>query len=115
MTRALETAIYIARETSLEILVEPFFHEWRPDLSGKNSSAKEAAEAARIFEENDGLLPKTSPYLYETAEQVKSRFLDALEKYRTYDTAIVVSHGMLMRQFANQEKIDFCETIEVNI
>ena len=34
VTRALETAHYIAVETGLDLFVEPFFHEWRPDLDG---------------------------------------------------------------------------------
>lgn len=45
ITRALETATYIARETGLDLLVEPFFHEWRPDLEHLNYTA----EPIRLF------------------------------------------------------------------
>lgn len=115
ITRALEKATYIARETRLDLLVEPFFHEWRPDLDGLNYTAEAVRCSHQLFWENNGLLASDSPYRYETAEQVRTRFLRALEKYKTYKTVVIVTHGMLMRQFVSQEKIDFCDIIEYEL
>lgn len=115
ITRALETAAYLACETGLELLVEPFFHEWRPDLDGLNYTLEVVTKAYQVFWENAGALSADSPYRYETASQVRARFLKALEKYRQYETVVIVCHGMLMRQFVFQEKIDYCEIIEVDL
>lgn len=115
ITRALETATYIARETGLDLLVDPFFHEWRPDLDNLNYTGEAVAKAYRIFWENNGKLEENSCYRYETAEQVKQRFLAALEKYRGYDTVIIVTHGVLMRQFVSQKEIAYGEIITVDL
>lgn len=115
ITRALETVTYIARETGLDLLVEPFFHEWRPDLDSLNYTGEAVAKAYRIFWENNGKLEENSCYRYETAEQVKQRFLAALEKYRRYDTVIIVPHGVLMRQFVSQKEIAYGEIITVDL
>ena len=85
VTRALETATYIAQAQQLPLLVEPFFHEWRPDMTGQNASQDEAVLAHRLFLENGGAVPESSPARYETAAEMKERFLQALEKYQAYD------------------------------
>jgi len=46
---------------------------------------------------------------------MRERFLSALEKYRDYDTVVIVCHGMLIRQFVPQETIDYCEIIEYEL
>ena len=115
ITRALETATYIACETGLALLVEPFFHEWRPDLDNLNYTGEAVAKAYQTFWENDGKLPENPSHRYETAEQVKQRFLAASEKYRGYDTVIIVTHSMLMRQFVSQKEIAYGETITVDL
>ncbi len=40
---------------------------------------------------------------------MKSRFLECMGKYRDYQTVLVVTHNMLMRQFVPNEKIDFAK------
>jgi len=115
VTRALETATYIANRQNKPLLVEPFFHEWRPDLDGLNYRLETLMQSHQLFLENKGALPEKSPIRYETAEQMRERFLSALEKYRDYDTVVIVCHGMLMRQFVPQETIDYCEIIEYEL
>ena len=46
---------------------------------------------------------------------MRTRFLKSLEKYRHYETVIIVCHGMLMRQFVTKEAIDYCELFEVEL
>lgn len=115
ITRALETASYIVSHQDKPLLVEPFFHEWRLDLDGLNFTVATVEKAYQLFWENKGQLPADSPVCYETAAQVRERFLKALEKYRHYDSVAIVCHGMLIRQFFNQEKIQYCELIEVEV
>ncbi|HEM4153383.1 TPA: histidine phosphatase family protein [Streptococcus suis] len=115
VTRALETATYIAHAQQLPLLVEPFFHELRPDMTGQNASQDEAVLAHRLFLENGGAVPETSSARYETAAEMRERFLQALEKYQAYDRIVIVCHGMLIRQFVPKETIAYCEILEYNL
>lgn len=115
VTRALETATYIAHAQQLPLLVEPFFREWRPDLTGQNASQDEAVLAHRLFLENSGAVTESSPVRYETAAEMKERFLQALEKYKAYDRIVIVCHGMLIRQFVPKETIAYCEILEYTL
>ncbi|HEL2217547.1 TPA: histidine phosphatase family protein [Streptococcus suis] len=115
VTRALETATYIAQAQQLPLLVEPFFHEWRPDMTGQNASQDEAVLAHRLFLENSGAVPESSPVRYETAAEMRERFLQALEKYKAYDRIVIVCHGMLIRQFVPKETIAYCEILEYTL
>ena len=99
VTRALETASYVACATGLPFRVEPLLHEWQVYESGTD---------------NGELLPN-SPVQYETAVEMKSRFLECMAKYREHQTVVVVAHRMLMRQFVPNETIDFCQVIECEI
>lgn len=115
VTRALETAAYIAHAHCLPLLVEPFFHEWRPDLTGQNTSQEEAMIAHPLFLEHGGERFASAPMHYETAEEMKSRFLQALGKYVNYDRLVIVCHGMLIRQFVPKEKIGYCEIVNYEL
>ena len=111
VTRALETAFYVSCATGLPLRVEPLLHEWQVYESGIENFEK----ARTLFLENKGELLPNSPIQYETAEEMKSRFLESMAKYRDYQTVIVVTHNMLMRQFVSNEKIDFCQVIECEL
>ena len=111
MTRALETASYVACATGLPLRVEPLLHEWQVYELGMENFEK----ARSLFLENDGALPPSSPIQYETAEQMKARFIDCMAKYRDYQTVVLVAHRMLIRQFVPNEQIGFCQVIECEI
>ncbi|KXT85698.1 histidine phosphatase family protein [Streptococcus oralis] len=111
VTRALETATYVACATGLPLRVEPLLHEWQVYETGI-----ENFERARcLFLENKGELLPNSSIQYETAAEMKSRFRASMAKYRDYQTVIVVTHNMLMRQFVPNETIDFCQVIECEV
>lgn len=111
VTRALETASYLACATGLPLRVEPLLHEWQVYETGL-----ENFETARcLFLENKGELLPNSPVQYETAVEMKSRFLECMAKYREHQTVVVVAHRMLIRQFVPNETIDFCQVIECEI
>ena len=111
VTRALETASYLASAIGLPLRVEPLLHEWQVYESGVENFEK----ARTLFLGNNGELFPNSPIQYETAEEMRSRFLESMRKYRDYQTVVVVTHRMLMRQFVPDEKIDFCQVIECEI
>ena len=111
VTRALETASYVVCTTGLPLRVEPLLHEWQVYESGTDNFEK----ARTMFLENKGELLPNSPIQYETAAEMKSRFLECMSKYREHQTVVVVAHRMLMRQFVPDEKIDFCQVIEYEL
>lgn len=115
VTRALETASYLVRQRDLPLLVEPFFHEWRPDLAQLNYTERELGIAYKAFWDNGGALSASCPIRYETAVEMRVRFLKALEKYRHYQTVAIVCHGMLMRQFVDVETIDYCQFVTIDL
>ncbi|MGZ9806270.1 histidine phosphatase family protein [Streptococcus sp. V869] len=112
VTRALETASYLASAIGFPLRVEPLLHEWQVY---EKSGVENFEKARTLFLENNGSLPPNSPIQYETAEEMRSRFLKSMRKYRNYQTVVVVTHRMLMRQFVSDEKIDFCQVIECEI
>ena len=111
VTRALETASYLTCATGLPLRVEPLLHEWQVYESGIENFEK----ARTLFLENKGELLPNSPIQYETAAEMKSRFLESMAKYREHQTVVVIAHRMLIRQFVPSEKIDFCQVIECEI
>ena len=111
VTRALETAFYVSCATGLPLRVEPLLHEWQVYEAGI-----ENFETARcLFLENKGELLPNSPIQYETAAEMKSRFLDSMAKYREHQTVVVIAHRMRIRQFVPDEKIDFRQVIECEV
>ena len=111
VTRALETASYLTCATGLPLRVEPLLHEWQVYERGRENFEK----ARSLFLESNGELLPNSPLQYETAEEMKARFVDCMAKYRDYQTVALVAHRMLIRQFVPNETIDFCQVIECEI
>ena len=111
VTRALETASYLIRDRQLPLFVEPLLHEWQVYETGRENFEK----ARSLFLENNGALLSSSPIQYETAEQMKSRFVECMAKYRDYQTVVVVAHRMLIRQFVPDKQIDFCQFVECEL
>ena len=110
--RELEECSYTGFGLDLAPLrVEPLLHEWQVYESGIENFEK----ARTLFLENKGELLPNSPIQYETAVEMKARFLETMIKYRDYQTVLVVAHRMLMRQFVPDEKIDFCQVIECEV
>ena len=85
--------------------------KWYREESGIENFEK----ARTLFLENNGKLLPDSPIQYETAEDMRARFIESLAKYRDYQKLVVVTHRMLMRQFVPNETIDFCQVIECEI
>ena len=111
VTRALETAFYVSCATGLPLRVEPLLHEWQVLESGVENFEK----ARTLFLENNGKLLPHCPIQYETAEEMRARFIESMAKYRDYQKIVVVTHRMLIRQFVPNETIDFCQVIECEI
>jgi len=101
------------RQQAQELCKNPLFGS--ADILVSSTGIENFETARCLFLENKGELLPNSPVQYETAVEMKSRFLECMAKYREHQTVVVVAHRMLMRQFVPNETIDFCQVIECEI
>lgn len=115
-TRALQTAGYIATELRLDLKVEVDLREWQPDLTFMYQTSEEAFLAAREYHLYKGVYPQGETGTWETVDRLSTRAANCLKNYvHRYDKMIVVTHGMLMRQFVNRDQIPHCGLIRFHL
>ena len=114
-TRALQTASIISRETGIKIAVEPDIMEWQPDLTYQYKNVQEMKAYHREYIENNGVYPKNERKNWETTEQLRTRVMSVIEKYKDqYNTVIVVAHKMVFKSICDcgdMEPAEIYETI----
>jgi broad specificity phosphatase PhoE len=113
-TRALQTAAIISKETQLDINIELDIHEWLPDLTFNYASDDIVKIAGKECTECKGEYTEDNKRNWEKLSTVANRAFKSLEKYLDYDKIIVVTHGIVMRQFKFQYNIPYCGIIEVD-
>ncbi|ETY73478.1 histidine phosphatase family protein [Lactiplantibacillus fabifermentans] len=115
-TRALQTALEIARHTTIPVQVELGLHEWQPDLTG--TQLQTDAEVTQIYAEyqrSPTICPQNFPFQYETAPAVCERVNAVLAKYANdYDCLACVTHGEVMHQLTGQSTFNYCEMATLN-
>ena len=101
-TRALQTASIISKETGIDIIVEPDIREWQPDLTYQYKSSDEMKEYYKEYVENDGIYPANENKKWETKEQLRTRVMSVINKYKDkYDKVIVVAHKMAFKSISD--------------
>lgn len=113
-TRALQTAAIISKETQLDINIELDIHEWLPDLTFNNDTDDVVRVAAQECTSCKGEYTDADKRSWEKLSNVANRAFKSLEKYLCYDKVIVVTHGVVMRQFKFELNIPYCGVIEVD-
>ncbi|MBZ9635231.1 histidine phosphatase family protein [Clostridium sp. FP1] len=113
-TRALQTAAIISKERSLDISIEVDIHEWVPDLTFNNVSDEEVKTASEECICCKGEYTDDDKKSWEKLSVVASRSFKGLEKYLSYEKIIVVTHGVVMRQFKYHNDIPYCGIIEID-
>lgn len=111
-TRALQTAAIISKELNLDIIVENDIHEWIPDLTFNNNSDECVVDAVKEIIKYKGEHPEGVKLKWEPLSHVANRAISCLKKY--LHVAIVVCHGVVIRQFKFKKEIDYCEITEVD-
>lgn len=75
-------------------------------------TSEEAIALCREYDLLQGRYPRGETRKWETAGMLSTRATDCLRRYDgLFDKVVVVTHGMLMRQFVNQEIIPHCGMI----
>ncbi|MDP4090480.1 MAG: histidine phosphatase family protein [Bacillota bacterium] len=113
-TRALQTAAIISKERSLDISIEVDIHEWLPDLSYNYMSEEEVKTASQECIVCKGEYAEDDLRNWERLSVVAERAFNSLKKYLNHDKIIVVTHGVVMRQFKFLQEIPYCGIIEVD-
>ena len=113
-TRALQTAAIISKETKLDINIELDLHEWLPDLTYRYNSDDMVKLAGKECIACKGDYSGHDKKNWEKLSTVADRAFKSLEKYLCYDKIIVVTHGIVMRQFSFRLDISHCGIIEVD-
>jgi len=113
-TRTLQTAAIISKETSLDINIELDIHEWLPDLTFNYIDDEEVRIAAKECTICKGNYTDDDMKKWEKLSTVAERSFKALEKYLNYDKIIVVTHGVVMRQFKFLPTVPYCGVMEID-
>jgi broad specificity phosphatase PhoE len=106
-TRCLQTAAIVSRIRNIPLKVEVDLHEWIPDLSFQNKPGEGKAYGTE-FALNEGKYPEGETCRWETVEMMEKRLIGVLNKYRSYDKILIVTHGMLMHQIKPYGHIPNC-------
>lgn len=113
-TRALQTAAIISKERNLDISIELDMHEWLPDLTFNFASDNEAIAAGRECISCKGTYEDDDKKNWEKLSVVADRAFKSMKKYLNYNKIIVVTHGVVMRQFKFNSHIPYCGIVEVD-
>src|SRR5690606_12456373 len=90
-TRALESGALLARALNKPLFVEHDLHEWLPQKDPlADYDHQMLAEAKKTL---SGAVPLDHSAPWESLEEVKTRVLGVLRRYRRFNTLVVVTHG----------------------
>ena len=112
-TCALQTA-YILANGKCDVIVERNLHNWLPDKQF-GLYIHQISSAHQEYENNNGKHFNDSIYNYETKEELKTRFMNCIEKYTEQynsDDLIFVCHKKLIETVIDKE-IQHCKIYEI--
>lgn len=96
--RTMHSAAILSKELNLDLRVETDLHEWLADrITYEFLPDEEASIAYKALNDNAGRHPEGQDCAWESAEQMKERVMNVLQKYTDCNAVIVVCHGTLMQ------------------
>ena len=115
-TRALESAALLSRAMNKPLYVEHDLHEWLPQKDPLADYDEETlAEAKKTL---SGTAPLMDPTPWESLDEVRTRVLGVLRRYRRFNTIIVVTHGVVIGSLVGVDRlVDHAEIVpfELNL
>jgi len=113
-TRALESAALLSRAINKPLYVEHDLHEWLPQKDPLAELDPTVIErASRNF---DGRAPMEEGAPWESVDEVRSRVLGVLKRYRHFGTLVVVTHGVVIGSIAGvQRLVDHAEIVPFDL
>ncbi|MBW7916819.1 MAG: histidine phosphatase family protein [Trueperaceae bacterium] len=112
-TRALESAALLSRAINKPLYVEHDLHEWLPQKDpfgeidpGSFERARQSLSGTRIEED--------APW--ESLDEVRSRVIAVLRRYRRFETLVVVTHGVVIGSLVGvQRLVDHAEIVPFDL
>ncbi len=113
-TRALESAALLSRAINKPLYVEHDLHEWLPQKDPMAELDPNVIErASRNF---DGRAPLEEGAPWESVDEVRTRVLAVLKRYRQFGTLVVVTHGVVIGSIAGvQRLVDHAEIVPFDL
>lgn len=113
-TRALESAALLSRAINKPLYVEHDLHEWLPQKDPTAELDPDVIErASRNF---DGTAPREEGAPWESVDEVRTRVLGVLKRYRHFGTLVVVTHGVVIGSIAGvQRLVDHAEIVPFDL
>jgi len=109
-TRALESGALLSRALNKPLFVEHDLHEWLPQKDPlADYDHKMLAEAKKTL---SGTSPVDHTAPWESLDEVRTRVLGVLRRYRRFDTLVVVTHGVVIGSLVGVERlVDHAEIV----
>lgn len=112
-TRALESAALLSRAINKPLYVEHDLHEWLPQKDPfaepdptSFERAKKSLSGTRVEED--------APW--ESLDEVRTRVLAVLKRYRRFQTLVVVTHGVVIGSLVGvQRLVDHAEIVPFDL
>lgn len=114
-TRALQTAAVISRLRNLPLRVEVDLHEWIVDLDFNFDNYQFVRETVREAEARQGIPGPGCAFKWESYKTLAERAFRVLDQYRDHEKLIVVTHGILIRQFVPGREIPLGGIVEYKL
>lgn len=110
--RALETALILETIINKPLYIEDNLHEWLPDREFKYNISN-LYNFYRDYKVKNGIRINNEPW--EANEEVIQRFFKCIEKYKEFDTIIIVAHSRLFKILFNLSECDYCSINEIEL
>jgi broad specificity phosphatase PhoE len=111
--RALESAALLSRALNKALFVEYDLHEWLPQ---KDPLGEIDGDLLRRASVGLGPGPVDADEPWETIDEVRSRVLGVLGRYRSFDRLIVVTHAVVIQSMIGTHRsIDHAEIVPYDL
>ncbi len=105
--RALESAALLSRALNKQLYVEYDLHEWLPQKDPLGDIDSELLQRAQV-----GLQGSSADAPWELVDEVRTRVLRVLERYRGRGSVIVVTHAVVIQSVTDVRRpIDHAEIV----
>ncbi len=108
MTRALQTALIVARHVDRSVVVELDLHEWTPDGAQSWVDGTIPEAAAADLRACCGEWPPGETRAWEPLSSVRQRAASAIDRHRDAGDLLVVCHSVVIEALTGMRDVGHC-------
>lgn len=113
-TRAVHTAAILSKELGVDIAIETDLHEWLANRTCRYEDDETAQRACAEYGRDRGR-HTSEGQMWEEAQELRSRVVRVLERYRDRGKIVVVCHGMAIQAVTGKDHPHFGEIVEFEL